>query len=340
MRAFVCGCQGLRLTHEERAFLRESAPFGVILFKRNIATSAQLQALVAEICDSLGRAEAALLVDQEGGRVQRLGPPNWRAYPAAARFQALDLPLDGQERLVRLAARLMAQDLRQAGITVNCVPVLDVPVAGSHDVIGDRAYGRDPRTVARLGRAAALGMLDEGVLPILKHVPGHGRARVDSHHALPVVTASLPELIENDFLPFSANADLPAAMTAHVIYEALDPEAPATLSASVIETIIRKKIGFGGLLLSDDLSMQALSGCLDARAEAAFSAGIDIALHCNGNLEEARAVAGATPVLAGESLARVERALAWRAAAICAAAASFDPVDAWAEIAATLAITA
>ena len=294
--------------------------------------------LVAEIRDSLGRAETAVLVDQEGGRVQRLGPPHWRAYPAAARFQALDMPLDAKERLVRLSARLMAQDLRRVGIDVNCVPVLDVPVAGSHDVIGDRAYGRDPLTVARLGRAAALGQLDEGVLPILKHIPGHGRAIVDSHHALPVVTASLPDLIENDFAPFAANADLPAAMTAHVIYTVLDPDAPATLSRHVIQGIIRKRLGFDGLLFSDDLSMQALSGSLGARAAAAFSAGIDIALHCNGNLEEARAVANAAPVLAGESLARAERAWAYCAAASEAAPVGFDPVGAWSEIVAALAI--
>lgn len=340
MRAFVCGCQGLTLTVEERAFFRESAPYGVILFKRNVATPAQVQALVAAICDSLGRTETAVFVDQEGGRVQRLGPPHWRAYPAAARFQALDLPLAAKERLVRLAARLMAQDLRRVGIAVNCAPVLDVPVAGSHDVIGDRAYGWDPVTVARLGRAAALGLLDEGVLPIMKHVPGHGRAMVDSHHALPAVTAALPDLVASDFAPFAANADLPAAMTAHVIYTALDPDAPATLSGHVIEAIIRKRIGFGGLLFSDDLSMQALSGSLGARAAAAFAAGIDIALHCNGDLNEARAVASAAPVLQGASLARAEAAWAYRAAAMSAATASFDPVDAWAEIAAALAIAA
>ncbi|MHB8884361.1 MAG: beta-N-acetylhexosaminidase [Methylovirgula sp.] len=339
MRAFVCGCQGLTLADEERAFLRESAPFGVILFKRNVETPAQLQALIDAIRDSLGRDETAILVDQEGGRVQRLGPPHWRAYPAAARFQALDLPLDVKERLVRASARLMAQDLHRVGINVNCVPVLDVPVAGSHDVIGDRAYGRDPQSVARLGRAAALGQLDEGVLPIFKHIPGHGRAMVDSHHALPVVTAALPDLVASDFAPFAANADLPAAMSAHVIYTALDPDAPATLSEQVVETIIRKRIGFSGLLFSDDLSMQALSGSLGARAAAAFSAGIDIALHCNGKLEEARAVAEAAPVLAGESLARAERAFACRAAASQAAPMGFDPVDAWAEIAAALAIS-
>ncbi|MGP8192777.1 MAG: beta-N-acetylhexosaminidase [Methylovirgula sp.] len=340
MRAFICGCRGLTLSSEERGFLRESEPFGVILFKRNIESAAQLCALIQEIRDCLGRADADVLVDQEGGRVQRLAPPHWRAYPAAARFQAAELPLERKEWLIRLAARLMAQDLREMGITIDCVPVLDIPVQGSHDVIGDRAYGRDPKTVAKLGRAAALGLLDEGVLPIMKHVPGHGRATVDSHHALPVVTAPLAQLAETDFLPFVENADLPAAMTAHVVYMALDTGAPATLSARVIGDIIRQRIGFAGLLLSDDLSMQALSGSLHERAAAAFAAGIDIALHCNGDLVEARAVAAAAPVLAGESLARAEAASACRAAAMLAATASFDPVEAWAQIAAALAIAA
>lgn len=340
MRAFICGCRGLTLSSEERGFLRDSEPFGVILFKRNIESAAQLRALVQEVRDCLGRADADVLVDQEGGRVQRLAPPHWRAYPAAARFQAVALPFERKESLVRLAARLMAQDLRQMGITVDCMPVLDIPVQGSHDVIGDRAYGRDPQTVAKLGRAAALGLLDEGVLPIMKHVPGHGRATVDSHQALPVVTASLAQLAETDFVPFLENADLPAAMTAHVVYMALDTGAPATLSARVIGDIIRQRIGFAGLLLSDDLSMQALSGSLNERAAAAFAAGIDIALHCNGDLVEARAVAAAAPVLAGESLARAEAASACRGAAMLAATASFDPVEAWAEIAAALAIAA
>ncbi len=313
MRAFICGCRSLTLTREERDFLRESEPFGVILFKRNVESPAQLRALTEDIRLCLGRADAEVLVDQEGGRVQRLAPPHWRAYPAAARFQAADLPLEGKERLVRLAARLMALDLRHMGISIDCLPVLDVPAAGSHDVIGDRAYGRDPQTVARLGRAAAQGLLDEGVLPIMKHIPGHGRAMVDSHQALPVVKAALPELAATDFLPFAANADLPAAMTAHVIYTALDPAAPATLSARVIKEIIREKLGFAGLLFSDDLSMQALSGSLGQRAGAAFAAGIDIALHCNGDLDEARAVAAAAPVLAGASLARAEAAIACRA---------------------------
>jgi beta-N-acetylhexosaminidase len=340
MRAFVCGCRGPTLTGEERDFLRESQPFGVILFKRNVETPAQLRELIVDIRDSLGRAGAEVLVDQEGGRVQRLGPPHWRAYPAAARFAALDLPIEEQERLVWLNARLIAHDLRSVGISIDCLPVLDVPASGSHAIIGDRAYGHDPATITRLGCSAAQGLLDGGVLPIMKHIPGHGRARVDSHLELPRVTASLAELKASDFVPFTRNADLPAAMTAHVIYDALDRQAPATQSKKVIAGTIRKTIGFSGLLFSDDLSMQALSGGLGERAAAAFAAGIDIALHCNGDLTEARAVAAAAPPLTGPALARSEAALACREQALDAAESDFDPVDAWAEIAAALAIAA
>jgi beta-N-acetylhexosaminidase len=339
MRAFICGCRGLSLGRDERDFLADAAPFGVILFKRNVESKPQLAALVAEIRACLGRPEAEVLVDQEGGRVQRLGPPHWRAYPAAARFAATELPLERQERLVWLAARLMARDLLEMGLSMDCLPVLDVPVAGSHDVIGDRAYGRNPQSVARLGRAAAEGLLAEGVLPIMKHIPGHGRAMVDSHQALPVVEAPLATLCDSDFAPFAANADLPAAMTAHVVYKALDPAAPATLSASVIDAIIRRRIGFNGLLFSDDLSMQALVGSLAERAAAAFAAGIDIALHCNGELSEAAAVAAVAPLLQGEAMARAEAAWVRRAKARQAESA-FDPVDAWSEIAAALAIVA
>jgi beta-N-acetylhexosaminidase len=340
MRAFVCGCRGPTLDREERDFLRDSEPFGVILFKRNVETPGQLRDLILNIRDSLGRAGAEVLVDQEGGRVQRLGPPHWRAYPAAARFAALDLPIEEKERLVWLNARLIADDLRHVGISVDCLPVLDVPVAGSHGVIGDRAFGDDPATVARLGRSAAQGLFDGGILPIMKHIPGHGRASVDSHLDLPRVSASLAELEASDFAPFARNADLPAAMTAHVVYEALDPQRPATQSRHVIADIIRKKIGFSGLLFSDDLSMQALSGGLGDRASAAFAAGIDIALHCNGDLVEARTVAEAAPLLQGAALARAEAAAACREQALEAAESDFDPVDAWTEIAAALAIAA
>ncbi|HKH82006.1 MAG TPA: beta-N-acetylhexosaminidase [Methylovirgula sp.] len=333
-RAFVCGCSGMALTREERDFLRESEPFGLILFKRNVETPDQVRSLIESFRDCLGDADAAVLVDQEGGSVQRLGPPFWRAYPAAARFGALNLPIERKEKLVRLTGALIGQDLRRLGASIDCAPVLDVPAQGSHGVIGDRAYARDPQIVAKLGRAAALGLIDGGVLPVMKHIPGHGRASVDSHFGLPIIMAPLEVLSETDFLPFAANADLPIAMTAHVVYTAIDRERPATLSAPVIE-YIRNKIGFSGLLLSDDLSMQALSGSLRDRTEAAFAAGIDIALHCNGDLPEAAAVATAAPVLAGQSLARASGAAEWRSEA-----ASFDPVEAWAEIEAALAIVA
>ncbi len=330
-RAFVCGCHGLTLTPAERDFFRAADPFGLILFKRNIETPAQVRALIAEFRASVGR-EAAVLVDQEGGRVQRLGPPHWRAYPAAARLGGLDVPRLSRAAIVRRAATLLGQDLRDLGISIDCAPVLDVPVAGAHDVIGDRAFARDAKTVAWLGRAAALGLADAAIMPVMKHIPGHGRAGVDSHLDLPVVDAPLDLLWTSDFLPFVANKDLPAAMTAHVVYAALDPRRPATQSPAVVR-FIREDIGFSGLLFSDDLSMQALRGTLRERAEAAFAAGIDLALHCNGDLGEAEAVASVAPVLAGPALTRAERAATWRGEP----APAFDPVEAWAEIEALLA---
>jgi beta-N-acetylhexosaminidase len=338
MRAFVCGCSGLVLSEDERAFLRETEPFGLILFKRNIDTPAQVKALADAFADCLGRDHAAILIDQEGGRVQRLGLPHWRTYPPALRFGQTRLPLDRQAKLVRAAARIMAHDLRELGITVDCLPVLDVPVPGSHSVIGDRAYGDRPETVATLGRAAAEGLLDGHVLPVMKHVPGHGRAMADSHMELPIVTVPVEALRQSDFAPFKANADLPAAMTAHVVYEALDPERPATLSPLVVETIIRHEIGFDGLLISDDLSMRALKGSFRDRAEGLFAAGVDIALHCNGDLQEARDVAAGTPLLEGKALERAQAAMVRLGGK--PDAGDFDPVDAWKAIEAELAITA
>jgi beta-N-acetylhexosaminidase len=333
IRAFICGCSGIALSDSERRFLREASPFGIILFKRNIVSPEQVRALVDDVHDCLGR-NAAILVDQEGGRVQRLGPPHWRAYPAAARFDAAQRPLEDAEALVFQAARIMAADLRRLGITVDCLPVLDVPAEGSHNVIGDRAYGRDPQKVARLGRAAAEGLLAGGVLPVMKHIPGHGRAGVDSHHELPRVTAPLDLLRQTDFLPFVENVDLPAAMTAHVVFEAIDPERPATISPRVIQDHIRGTIGFSGLLLSDDLSMQALRGNLRERAAAAFAAGIDLALHCNGDLGEAAGVAEATPLLEGLALKRTEAAMARLPSEV----AAFDSVEAWRKVEGLLAI--
>ena len=303
MRAFVCGLGGPRLLAEERAFLRETLPWGLILFKRNLESREQLLALTSEFRAAVGR-DAAVLIDQEGGRVQRLGPPMWSAYPAAARFEA-ELGAARAEEAVRLTMRLIAHDLREVGIDVDCAPVLDVADEATHAVIGTRAYARDPARVATLGRAAMEGLMAGGVAPVVKHIPGHGRARADSHLELPVVEASRAEL-ERDFLAFRALADAPAAMTAHVVYAAIDPTAPCTTSAKMISEIVRGEIGFEGLLFSDDLSMKALGGAFDARTRGAFAAGIDIALHCNGDLNEARLVAEASPRLEGRAFARAE----------------------------------
>ena len=334
-RAFICGCLGLSLSDDERAFLREADPLGVILFKRNVDNPAQVLALTCEIRAALGREEAMVLVDQEGGRVQRLTAPNWRRYPAAARFAAV-ADLAARATLIRMAARLMADDLRAVGIDVDCLPVLDVPVEGAHDVIGDRAYAKAPAAVATLGRAAAEGMLDGGVLPVMKHVPGHGRARADSHLALPVVEASRDALAASDFLPFRQNRDLPAAMTAHVVFSALDPDRPATISPEVIGGVVRGTIGFDGLLFSDDLSMKALPGTFREKAEQLFAAGVDVALHCNGVRAEAEAVAAASPIMAGATAERLARAHAAMRRPIL----GFDPVDASAKLDRMLAATA
>ena len=333
--AFICGVAGVALTEEERAFLRQARPWGVILFRRNVESRTQLRALADSVREALGDASAPILVDQEGGRVQRLAPPHWRGYPSAAAFERAASSVGGAERLAWLGARLIAHDLREVGITIDCLPVLDAPRPGAHGVIGDRSYSDDPESVARIGRAAARGLLDGGVSPVMKHIPGHGRARADSHLELPVVEASRAELERVDFAPFIANADLPIAMTAHVVYTALDPAMPGTLSKTVIREAIRGAIGFDGLLMTDDLSMKALQGDFRQRAEAAIAAGCDIVLHCNGDLDEARAVAEGAPVLTGRPLARADAALE-----ASARIEDFNPVDGAREFDAALAMTA
>ena len=311
VKAFICGCAGLALDAAERAFRAREQPWGLILFKRNIDTPEQVRALTASFRAEVGRPDAPVLIDQEGGRVQRMGPPHWPAYPAAARFEALaHLPEQERAELVHLSAQLMAADLRDVGITVDCLPVLDVPVPGSSDVIGNRAYAASPQRVAALGRAAAEGLMAGAVVPVMKHIPGHGRAFADSHLELPVVTADPEELRSVDFYPFRMNADLPAAMTAHVVYRALDESHPATVSTRVIKETIRGTIGFSGLLMSDDLSMKALSGTMQQKAQAALAAGCDLVLHCNGDKAEMEAVADAVPQLSTEAQNRAARALA------------------------------
>ena len=329
MRAFICGVKGLVLDDEERAFLRESSPWGAILFRRNVETPEQVSRLTAEIRAALGY-NAPILVDQEGGRVQRLTTPHWPAYPCAARFEtAGDCP-ETAARLAWLGARLIAHDLRAVGIDVDCLPVLDTPAPESHAIISDRAYSRNPTDVARLGRAAAEGLMAGGVAPVMKHIPGHGRARADSHLELPVVDAPRDELERVDFPPFRANADLPMAMSAHVVYTSIDPTAPGTWSKTVVGEIIRREIGFDGLLMTDDLSMKALTGDFRTRAERAIAAGCDMVLHCNGDLAEARPVAEGAPELTGKALERAARALdcvrACEALDIAAARAEFHAV--------------
>ena len=309
--AAILGCAGAVLTPSEKAFFAEVRPWGFILFKRNVETPEQVRALVAELRRTVQRADAPVLIDQEGGRVQRLGPPHWRRYPPGRAYGRLasNDPLFRRE-ITRLGARLMAHDLRALGITVDCVPVLDVPAPGAHDIIGDRAYAETPGEVACLGRAAAEGLIAGGVLPILKHIPGHGRARADSHLELPVVEASWDDLDARDFAPFKALSDMPMAMTAHVIYAAIDARRPATTSRSVMRRAIRGAIGFDGLLMSDDLSMKALAGGFQDRAEAAIAAGCDMVLHCNGDMAEMQAVVAGAGRLRGRALRRAQAALA------------------------------
>lgn len=307
-RAFIAGCLGTSLTPDERAFFRDARPWGFIVFKRNTQTPEQTAALTAEMRETVGW-HAPILIDQEGGRVQRMGPPHWPAYPPAQAFRGINDPVQ-QREIVRLAGRLMAHDLKAVGIDVDCLPVLDVPVSGSHDVIGNRAYAHDPDMVARLGRAAAEGLLAGGVLPVVKHMPGHGRARADSHHDLPVVDASLEALRGHDFRPFRHLADMPMAMTAHVVFTALDQRHPATVSRRVVKEIMRGELGFDGLIMTDDISMKALSGSFAEKSRAAVRAGVDVVLHCHGIMEEMVAVAGAVPDMTGARARRAAMALA------------------------------
>jgi beta-N-acetylhexosaminidase len=309
-RALIVGCAGPKLSAAERDFLARVKPWGLILFKRNIESPAQVSALIDEFRGVVDYHEAPVLIDQEGGRVQRLSPPLWPDFPPAATFGAAygRDPVRGAAA-AKLGARLIACELSALGITIDCMPVADLRLPEGHGVIGDRAYSTAVETVATLARAAAEGLIAGGVLPVVKHIPGHGRARADSHEALPVVETSRAELERTDFEPFRRLHDLPIAMTAHVVYAAIDSKLPATVSRAVVEDIIRGHIGFDGLLLTDDLSMKALSGGFRARAEAALAAGCDIVLHCNGRLEEMAEIAPNCPPLAGEAERRAKAAL-------------------------------
>lgn len=310
LSAFIASLAGLQLTEREASVLRDARPCGIILFARNVSDPAQVARLNDAVRSAVG-SDILVLIDQEGGRVRRLRPPHWRELPPARAYGQL-YAADPQEacRVARLAARLTAADLRASGINTNCTPVLDVPVPGSHDVIGDRAYGAAAGQVSALGRAVAEGHMGGGVLPVIKHIPGHGRATKDSHHDLPVVTAALAELEASDFAAFRNLADMPAAMTAHVVFTAIDADRPASTSPRVTADIIRGAIGFSGLLMSDDLGMKALMGGMAQRAKAVLSAGSDVALVCSGDLADTEAVAAVARPLQGASLARYERARA------------------------------
>ncbi len=327
-RAFITGLSGAAITPDERAFLRDAAPFGLILFKRNVVSPSQLRALIDDfkaICGS----DAAVLIDQEGGRVQRMGPPHWRTYPPGASYAALyrNDPAAGL-RAAWLGARLIAADLADIGITVDCLPLADVPVAGADRVIGDRAYGDTPEQVAAIAAAVAEGLKAGGVLPVLKHIPGHGRAAADSHLRLPVVTADRATLEATDFAAFVPLAGAPFGMTAHVVFAALDPGHPATTSAIMVSQVIRGFIGFSGALMSDDVSMGALAGPIAERVRQSLAAGCDLVLHCNGDFAEMQEVAANAPELGGAALERTARAMASRTPP-----QDLDAGAAWAEFA-------
>lgn len=335
MKPLIFGAKGLRLSNQEAAFFAEHRPVGFILFKRNVESPEQVRALVEQMKRAADNPDALVLIDQEGGRVARLRPPHWREYPRGAHYGALwpiDPDLAGEAAF--LGARLIADDLAALGINVDCLPVLDVPVPGADNIIGDRAYGTAPEVVMALGRAAADGLMAGGVLPIIKHIPGHGRAMADSHLALPVVEASKAQLRGHDFPPFRALGGLPLAMTAHVIFTAYDAENPATTSATIIRDVIRGEMGFDGLLMCDDLSMKALSGSFAGRRDAALGQGCDLVLHCNGEMAEMEPIAEGCPGLAGEAKRRLEQVVA----GLRRAAQPFDRGQAEARLEALLAM--
>ena len=322
-RAVIFGCKAYALSEEERAFFRATDPAGFILFERNCQSPDQVRRLCADLRAAVGRGDAPILIDQEGGRVRRLKPPHWRPAPAARVFADLAArdPIAGIEA-ARTNAHLMALELSDLGINVDCAPVLDLPQSDADPIIGDRAYGNEPAGVVRLARAVADGLMAGGVIPIIKHIPWHGRARADSHKELPRVEASHAELSAHDFRPFRDLADLPMAMTAHIVYEAIDASAPATLSRKVIDTIIRGEIGFDGWLMSDDLSMKALIGSFAERAKGSLDAGCDVVLHCNGDMNEMKDVASGTRPLDDSGLRRLDAALGL----IKSPGPAFDPI--------------
>jgi beta-N-acetylhexosaminidase len=306
--AVIFGLSGTEISEEERSFFTRTLPLGFILFARNIDNPTQVKKLVSDLKSIVGW-ECPILIDQEGGRVARLKPPHWRNSPAMSGFAKIaEKDTEKAEEGVYLNYRLIGQELHELGINVDCAPVCDILFDGAHDIVGDRSFGRDVDIISRLSRRTADGLIDSGVLPIIKHIPGHGRAKSDSHKELPVVNSSLDELLENDFQVFKNLNDMPWAMTAHILYTAIDDQKPATLSKRVI-AIIRNNIGFNGVLISDDLSMEALKGSFASRTRDSIAAGCDVVLHCNGKMEEMREIAESTNLLTPDAAARVEKSM-------------------------------
>ncbi|MBT3702636.1 MAG: beta-N-acetylhexosaminidase [Alphaproteobacteria bacterium] len=310
-RALIFGCEGPVLSDVERDFFREADPLGFILFARNCESRDQLKKLTSGLRESVGRPDAPVLMDQEGGRVQRMKPPQWRDIPAPALFGDLFAKdTEAAFKAVHLNACLIGHELLDVGVDVNCSPSLDLKLDGASQVIGNRAFSSDAHVVTELGRAAANGFLAAGVLPVIKHIPGHGRAMVDSHLSLPVVEQALDILKKTDFAPFCSLNDLPLGMTAHIVFTAIDAENPGTVSAKIIKEIIREYMAFDGFLFSDDLSMEALEGAIEDRAAKTLKAGADAALHCNGKLDEMKRIAANAPELSTKSQQRWTRARA------------------------------
>lgn len=308
--AAIFGCAEPSLTRDEVAFFREADPYGFIIFARNIETPDQVLRLTTALRESVGR-DAPVLIDQEGGRVQRMRAPHWQEWqpPLDTVLGAPDVATAA--RRMRLRSQVMAAELRGVGVDANCAPVADVASEITHPFLRNRCYGTDPAVVAIIARAVADGLLAGGVIPVVKHMPGHGRSHVDTHMDLPMVTATAEELAAVDFAPFRALADLPMAMTAHLVFSAYDADLPATQSPRMIQ-VIREEIGFQGLLMTDDLNMEALSGTLAERTARSLAAGVDVALHCKGDLAEMQAVAAAAGRMGPVARARAEAALAWR----------------------------
>jgi len=309
MRAGIFGISGLTLTEDEKRIFSKINPVGFILFARNCESPSQVKALNHSLRELTDRKETLILIDQEGGRVARLKPAHWRATPPAGYFARMaDHSIADAKKAVYANARLIARELYELGINVNCAPLADVPTPDAHDIIGDRAYGDVPHQVSILAGKMAKGLLDGGVLPVLKHLPGHGRAKSDSHLELPVVDTPLEILRATDFVPFAALSFLPLAMTAHVLYTAIDPKLPATLSPKVI-TLVREELKCESLLMSDDISMKALNGNLADLTIQSLDAGCDVILHCNGKMEEIKTIAKVIPPMSDKASERLQHAL-------------------------------